>query len=144
VFVYRWNIDRAVDRGLLAEEYGGLYNHEIVLDLQQLSSQVDGILIHDDFVNCNDFSDTGERFHTPIVERMNMFSARNKEPIDLNLSPGMQLSAERDGSSGELPITPVLPCESEQVADLIHNSPVAAAGNRNQRTRFDYVAAAVN
>ena len=56
----------------MAAKYGGWYNHEIMLDLQQLSSQVDGEPIHDDFVNCNDFADSGERFYTPIVESLNM------------------------------------------------------------------------
>jgi hypothetical protein len=142
VFVYRWNIDRAVERGLLAERYGGWYNHEIILDLQQLSSQVDGEPIHDDFVNCNDFADTGERFYTPIVESFNMFTALTKEAIHSNLSPGMQFIAERDGSSGELTITAVLPIESGPMLGVINNS-LAAAGNRNQRTRYDYAAAAV-
>jgi hypothetical protein len=95
-------------------------------------------------VNCNDFADTGERFNTPIVESLNMFTALTKESIDLNVCPGIHFSAERDGGSGELPITPVLPIESEAMLVLIQNFLAAAAGNRNQRTRFDYRAAAVN
>jgi hypothetical protein len=50
----------------------------------------------------------------------------------------MQLSAERDESPAELPITPVLPCAANLMLELIHNSPLAAAGKRSQRTRFDY------
>jgi hypothetical protein len=118
----------------LAEKYGGWYNHEIILDIQRLSGQADGIPMHDDFVNCNDFPDTGERFYTPIVESMNMFSALTKDPIDLNLSPGMQFSVERDESSAELPITPVLPCEATRMLEWIHNSRLPAAGNQNRRT----------
>jgi hypothetical protein len=41
-------------------------------------------------------------------------------------------------SPAELPITPVLPCKANLMLELMHNSPLAAAGNRNQRTRFDY------
>jgi hypothetical protein len=37
LFVYRWNIDRAVERGLLSEEYGNFNNHEIIHDTQVLS-----------------------------------------------------------------------------------------------------------
>jgi hypothetical protein len=50
-----------------------------------------------------------------------MISTLTKDPIDLNVSPGMQFSAERDGSSGELPITPVIPCEAFPMLELIHN-----------------------
>jgi hypothetical protein len=76
---------------------------------------------------------------------MHLFSTLlAKNPIYLNFSPGMQLSAEQDGSSAELPITRFLPCKATHMLELIHDSPLPAAGNQNQQKRFDYVAVAVN
>jgi hypothetical protein len=103
VFVYRWNIDRAIERGLFAETYGGRKNHEIIRNLQgspAVSSQADGTRIHGDFVNCNGLIDTGGLFSTPIDDCVNMFF--HHYPIDLDLSPGISFSVERDGSSAEL------------------------------------------
>jgi hypothetical protein len=47
LFVYRWNMDCAVERGWLPEEYGGWYNHEIIHDLQhpRLCGHI-GTLLH--------------------------------------------------------------------------------------------------
>jgi hypothetical protein len=62
-----------------------------------------------------------------------MISTLTKDPIDLNVSPGMQFSAERDGSSGELPITPVIPCEAFPMLELIRNRrPLAAATGQSE------------
>jgi hypothetical protein len=111
------------------------YNHEIIHDLQRLSIQADGRPIHDDFVKCHDLADTGKHFFTSIriVDISNQFLSLIKDASDLILSSAVQL-----------PITPFFPCEANLMSELTHNSPVAAAGNRNQRTRFGYAEAAVN
>jgi hypothetical protein len=102
-------------------------------------NQTDGIPIRDNFVNCNDFADTGEGFYTsmPIVDSISLFSTLTKDASDLNLSPGMQFGAERDESPVELPIIPVLPSEASLMLELIQDSPLAATSNRNQGTCSD-------
>ena len=37
VYVYRWNMDRAVEHGFIPKRYGGWYEHNIVLEMQELA-----------------------------------------------------------------------------------------------------------
>jgi hypothetical protein len=145
LFVYRWNIDRAVERGLLSEEYGNFYNHEIIHDTQVLSRSVVNSghsPIHGSLKNCNDFAATGEKFYTPIVKAMSILSSGNTVE-DLDLSPDMEFTAEREGSFS-LPIVPVLDCEQPAILEMIVKF-TGRAGPRsaNQRTSCDYESTAV-
>ena len=143
MFVYRWNIDRAVERGLLPEMYGGFYDHELILEMQDLSGKKTGTPDFGDFPNVHDYKDTGEKFYTPIVQSMPRPGAEgtNNEP-DVNeaLSPGMEFSAERDGTV--LPFTPVLRSEETSVLELIALFSGNTERSVNQRTSCDYESAA--
>lgn len=104
LFVYRWNMDRAVERGLLSEEYGGWYDHELIHELQYLSKATAGDHQpdHADFINIFDYMDTKERFFTPIADSMSILMPEGND-VDVDLSPGMEFSAERDGGTFGLP-----------------------------------------
>jgi hypothetical protein len=58
LFVYHWNIDRAVERGFIDEAFGGWYAHDIILQIKKVQSGA-----FDNYPNFNDFADTGETFY---------------------------------------------------------------------------------
>ena len=100
----------------------------------------------DGFPNIHDYRSTGESFFTPITQSMSGPDADGilDEPDILldNLSPGMNFSAERDGTS--LPYTSVLGCERKAILETIES---CSGGNQltqsvNQRTRCNFEPAA--
>jgi hypothetical protein len=116
-----------VERGLLPEEYGGWYDHEIIHELQHMSKLVHENPLHGDFLNIHDFADTLERFYTPIAQSMSLL-ADNIDGGDVNVSEGMKFSAQRDGTFG-IPFTPILDCECDLMLQRI------AVFSRNSSTR---------
>jgi hypothetical protein len=154
LFVYRWNMDRAVERGLIPEEYADWYEHELVVNLQQLAPKIAGVeRLHDDFLNCEDFLDTGETFYTPIVrlaaqlqeertlEEMSDISDTEEDAGDMSAS--MEFAAQRDQEQQYLPITPVLPCERAPILELCNRYVSTRRNNTNQYGSIDFDAALV-
>ena len=43
LFVYQWNMDCAAERGLISDEYADWYEHENIVDLQQLAPSISGV-----------------------------------------------------------------------------------------------------
>jgi len=137
-FIHRWNIDRAVERGLLPEEHGGFCQHPLFLEIQELRNRSRKNLPpkFPGFPNINDHKDTGERPFTPVAVKS---MSESGSAVDVDLSPGMEFSAERDGSV--LPFTPVLRAEQSDVLALIasHSAP---GSSTNQRSACNFEAAA--
>jgi len=148
MFVYRWNIDRAVERGLLSEQYGGWYSHQVLHELQDLSAMVSETPEYGDFPRIHDYKSTGENFFTPIVQSMprpELDETLNENESDLcdDLSPGMEFSAERDSSV--LPYTPVLRCEKAGILEVIAEcSATETARSVNQHSQCDFESAAAS
>jgi len=150
LFVYRWNMDRAAERGLIPEEYAEWYSHETIVDMQQLSDQIPGVdRLHDDFVNFEDFLSTGETFYTPIMKMamrlqegvMQLASEDVAVEGVVDLSASMEFAAMRDGQQSHLPITPVLPCERTAILDLLSRHRSTRRKSVNQHGSIDYDAA---
>lgn len=82
VFIYRWNISRAIERGLIAAKYGGWFSHDIILDICKMLVGEDGLMddLFNDFDNCEDYIDTKESFFTPVVEAISQEESNCKEP----------------------------------------------------------------
>ncbi len=103
LYVYRWNVDRAAERGLISEEYADWYDHDLVMELQDMN--IPGVdRLHDDFVNFEDYLSTGETFFTPIVKMMeqlqegNDWQFNNDEECEevADLSASMEFAALRE------------------------------------------------
>jgi hypothetical protein len=76
LYVYRWNVDRAAERGLISEEYTDWYDHDLVMELQDMN--IPGVdRLHDDFVNFEDYLSTGKTFFMPIVKMMEQLQEGN-------------------------------------------------------------------
>jgi len=138
-FVHRWNLDRAVQRGLLPEEHGGFHQQPLFLEIQELRSRSGKNLPpkFPGFQNINDHKDSEERFFTPnaVLE--------SESAADADLSPGMEFSAARDGAV--LPFTPVLRAEQTDVLALIaSHSNTGSSSNQHSACNFESAAATWN
>jgi len=151
LFVHRWNIDRAVERGLIDEQYQDVYHQEVILELKEMSELQGGHPVHGDFVSCRDFLDTKERFFTPVIQALTRLQEESGRDMDMDidyrpnveLSASMRFAANRDGEDYELPITPVLQCEEELVDEMAPQFRKRRGSNRNQQTSYDTAAMAV-
>jgi len=142
LFIYRWNIDRAVERGLLPDDYSNFYQHQLILEIQELRSKSkrEGPSRFPEFPNIHDVKDTLERFITPLA--VHLANENEDDDADRDLSPGMEFSALRDGSL--LPFTPVLKCETTLILELIQEFSMDQGISRsvNQHSTCDYDSAA--
>jgi hypothetical protein len=155
LFVYRWNMDRSTELGLISEEYAGWYSHELIIDMQQLSDEIPGVdHLHEDFVNCEDYVSTGETFFTPIVRMVERLQVEGGSESDSesfcgeeeagNLSAAMEFAAQRDHEQRLLPITPVLSCERAPIMEIILHHRTSTGSNANQHGSICFDSAVVD
>lgn len=142
LFIFRWNIDQAVERGLLPDDYSNFYQHQLIMEIHELHSKSkrEGPSRFPEFPNIQDVKDTLERFITPLMRHLAGVDADTD--TDGDLSPGMEFSARRDNSL--LPYTPVLGCETALIMDLIREFSENRGNSRsiNQHSLCDYESAA--
>lgn len=121
LFIFRWNIDRAVERGLLPEDYSNFYQHQLILEIHELRSKSkrEGPSRFPEFPHIHDVKDTLERFITPLTLHLGGEAADSTADGDSGLSAGMEFSALRDRSV--LPFTPVLACEKKWLGIIFSN-----------------------
>lgn len=140
LFIFRWNIDRAVERGVLPDDYSNFYQHQLILEIQELRSKSkrEGPSRFPEFPNIHDVKDTLERFILPLTLK----HAGEKSDAERDLSPGMEFSALLDGSS--LPFTPVLCYESKRIMDHIWEFSTRGGHSQsiNHHSQYDFDSAA--
>ena len=152
LFVYRWNMDRAVERGLISEDYAGWYEHDIVLDLQNLSCSLKYVeRLCDNFESINDYVDTRETFFTPMKREIELLQAQGNgldeglysEDDELPvLSASMAFEAQRDQAQHHLPFSPVNSFERAMVKSHLAKFQ-RQSGSSNQHGSVDFDAAVV-
>jgi len=62
-FNYRWNVDRAVDAGLLPPMYRGWYKHWLVEEVQEITSLLWDEPSHPQWISTRDYAGTKEEFY---------------------------------------------------------------------------------
>ena len=158
VFVHRWNHDRAVERGLIPEEFEGVYCHDIIHDMQAMCID-DEKRMCPGFQNVNDYASTEERFYTPIVDRIRALKLDDKIPCDdafdlqdVDISESLRFVASREAASGsdaeadeesKIPITPVTSYEKSIFEKLLPKFQNQTT-NANQHTSYDFQAMATH
>ena len=80
-FAHRWNHDRAVERGLVPEEFEEVRCHDIAHDTQAMCVD-DKKQVFPGFQSVDDCASAEERFHAPIVDRVRALKLDNKIPCD--------------------------------------------------------------
>jgi hypothetical protein len=148
-----WNHDRAVERGLIPEEFEGVYCHDIIHDMQAMCID-DEKRIFPGFQNVNDYASTQERFYTPIVDRIRALKLDDKIPCDdafdlqnVDISESLRFVASREAASSndaqsnkesKIPITPVTSYEKTIFEKMLPDFQKQTT-NANQHTSYDFL-----
>jgi hypothetical protein len=169
LFIFNWNIDRVVERGILDTKYVVWYNHDYAQQLQILLQGTPCEEQFQDYTNYKDFVETGDTCFTPVVRELaslqhasctinNNATANNDgdvfnsnsldggigQELSQGLSSAMQFNTKRHKEDMAHPITPVLKYEESKIELLIqrfHSSQQNQEGNRDQNSNIDYPAA---
>jgi hypothetical protein len=108
LFVFRWNIDKTVERDILDAKYRSWYNHDIVLQLQELLRGTPYADKFQDYTNYNDFADTGKTFFTPVVRELELLqhsfdekgTQQTGETADVDILDGDELEVQELSQGG--------------------------------------------
>lgn len=165
VFIYRWNVDRSVERGLLPKCYGGYYDHYLIEEMQEMTENARrhgnyGIPedFHILFRSTKDYVDSGEKFFTPLInpdelqhceedisdESTQCCSESSVIISDEHVPKSVKFEAKRMGQN--LPVTKVMKCEEWLFEELMKSCGTVATSmtmnydNHNNSINFSKMA----